>query len=99
MIDILVGPKNSPMASVSSLSNTAESQSVNKIDFTDVVYVDDIDSDSDLDVLEFDVQSQVGRLPDSSYTDQETLFTWSDITGNLINSNNYSILNRFIIYW
>lgn len=34
-----------------------------------------------MEVVEFDVHSCVGRLPDSSYKDVETLFTWSDITG------------------
>jgi hypothetical protein len=42
---------------------------------------EDETEDSDLEVLEFDIKSKAGRLPDSSYTDEETLFTWSDITG------------------
>uniref|UniRef100_A0A1X7VEE8 Uncharacterized protein n=2 Tax=Amphimedon queenslandica TaxID=400682 RepID=A0A1X7VEE8_AMPQE len=41
----------------------------------------DNESESDMEVVEFDVQSLAGRLPDSSYSDLETLFTWTDITG------------------
>ena len=41
----------------------------------------DNESESDIEVVEFDVQSLAGRLPDSSYSDFETLFTWTDITG------------------
>ena len=39
------------------------------------------DEDSLHEVPVFDVQSLEGRLPNSSYTDEETLFTWTDITG------------------
>ena len=72
-------------SSISSLTNAIDSPSVvtkHDIILDDAVYIEDQD-DSDLDVLEFDVKSKVGRLPDSSYTDQETLFTWSDITGDV----------------
>ena len=41
----------------------------------------DDEDESDIEVVEFDVQSCAGRLPDSSYSDFETLFTWTDITG------------------
>lgn len=37
--------------------------------------------DPEMEVLEFDVRSGANRLPDSSYSDVETLFTWTDITG------------------
>ena len=41
------------------------------------------DTDSDLEVLdlEFDVKSIEGRLPGSSYAEEETWLTWTDITG------------------
>lgn len=41
------------------------------------------DPDSDSDIPVFDVQPQDGRLFNSSYTDRETLFTWTDITGTV----------------
>lgn len=33
------------------------------------------------EVITFDVQPGEGRLPDSSYTEEDSLFTWTDITG------------------
>lgn len=40
-------------------------------------------SDSDTeDMIAFDVQPGEGRLPQSSYTEEDSLFTWTDITGN-----------------
>ena len=33
--------------------------------------------------LTFDVRSHDGRLPGSSYPADETLFTWTDVTGTL----------------
>ena len=38
-------------------------------------------SDEEPEEITFDTQHSEGRLPDSSYTDQDTLFTWTDITG------------------
>ena len=39
-------------------------------------------SDSDAeDMIAFDVQPSEGRLPQSSYTEEDSLFTWTDITG------------------
>ena len=39
-------------------------------------------SDSDTeDMIAFDVQPIHGRLPQSSYTEEDSLFTWTDITG------------------
>ena len=39
-------------------------------------------SDSEVEeMIAFDVQPGEGRLPDSSYTDEDSLFTWTDITG------------------
>ena len=39
-------------------------------------------SDSEAEeMIAFDVQPGEGRLPDSSYTDEDSLFTWTDITG------------------
>ena len=41
-------------------------------------------SDSDTeDMIAFDVQPIEGRLPQSSYTEEDSLFTWTDITGVL----------------
>lgn len=74
----------SPLRSVSSL-NTLESYSSSKLMDTYSDYPDgelgQDDSEPELLGLEFDVQSREGRLPDSSYTEEETLFTWTDITG------------------
>ena len=38
-------------------------------------------SDSDAEDIAFDVQPSEGRLPQSSYTEEDSLFTWTDITG------------------
>ena len=39
--------------------------------------------DSDIEVLdmEFDIQSKDGRLPGSSYHEEDSWLTWRDITG------------------
>ena len=44
-------------------------------------------SDSDTeDMIAFDVKPIQGRLPQSSYTEEDSLFTWTDITGTYIHT-------------
>ena len=66
---------------------TLDSHSASRLGETFLDYHDeneDEEEDSEPEVLEFDIQSREGRLPDSSYTDEETVFTWTDITGKLV---------------
>ena len=66
---------------------TLDSHSASRLGDTFLDYhdeVEDEEDDSEPEVLEFDIQSREGRLPDSSYTDEETVFTWTDITGKLV---------------
>ena len=66
---------------------TLDSHSASRLGETFLDYHDeneDEEEDSEPEVLEFDIQSREGRLPDSSYTDEETVFTWTDITGKFV---------------
>ena len=46
-------------------------------------FMSDTDSEPEvLDMMEFDIQSKEGRLPDSSYPEEEAWLTWADITGH-----------------
>ena len=64
---------------------TLDSQSASRLEaFLDYYDENEDEEDSEPEVLEFDIQSREGRLPDSSYTDEETVFTWTDITGKLV---------------
>ena len=47
--------------------------------------------------LVFDVRSHDGRLPGSSYTAEETLFTWTDVTGTLYQVLYHSMLILFLL--
>lgn len=52
----------------------------------------DGEDEEESEELEFDVQSHDGRLPGSSYTAEETLFTWADVTGIAHQSGHHSSL-------
>lgn len=45
-----------------------------------VMVLSDSNSEPEEEIA-FDIQPEEGRLPDSSYTEGDSLFTWTDITG------------------
>ena len=52
-------------------------------------------SDSDTeDMIAFDVQPSEGRLPQSSYTEEDSLFTWTDITGTCTHACMYMYVKQ-----
>ena len=73
---------NSPRLSVSTLGSISASRLLEEWN------QDDSDSDSEPELLnmEFDIQSKEGRLPDSSYPEEEAWLTWTDITGTFQSS-------------
>ena len=88
------GPRNSPLASASSTDahppppETGEEPSLSPTTSLTSASVPIVKayshsvSDSDTeDMIAFDVQPIQGRLPQSSYTEGDSLFTWTDITG------------------
>lgn len=52
----------------------------------------DYDSEPELLDMEFDVRSKEGRLPDSSYNEDERWFTWNDFTGTWPNVYMYMVV-------
>ena len=50
------------------------------------------------EVITFDTQPNEGRMPNSSYSAEDTLFTWGDITGELTRQSKTSLINLPIIF-
>ena len=70
-----------PLASAGSASDVSQPFSPGgSIAHTVMVLSNSVDGETE-EVITFDVQPGEGRLPDSSYTEEDSLFTWTDITG------------------
>ena len=46
-----------------------------------VMVFSDLSDEEPEEMIAFDTQPIEGRLPNSSYSQKDTLFTWADITG------------------
>ena len=65
--------------SLDSVSISSRTQSTTVMILSDSAHLSDDELEEE--VITFDAQPNEGRMPNSSYKAEDTLFTWMDITG------------------